>query len=385
MYDLLLSNGRVIDPSQELDRCTNIAFQDGKVSAIDVSADSPTKQMMDVTDCLVTPGLIDLHTHIYWGGTSIGVDPNKIAQQSGCTTLVDAGTAGAGNVRGFHQHVIEPARPRILAFLNIAFPGIYAFSQNVMVGECSDLRLLSQRDCLKAAQSHSQLIVGIKARVGHVAGGASGVAPLDMALEVATEAGVPVMAHLDFPPPSREEVLNRLREGDILTHCYRPFPNAPVSGAGDIYREVMEARDRGVIFDIGHGMGSFAFKTARLMLEKDVLPDTISSDVHDLCRGGPAYDLLVTMTKFMALGMPLDQIIERTTLAPAQALRRPDLGTLKPGMPADASVLQIQNGSYSLEDCVGEKILARQKLLAKGTVVEGRWQPSESTAELPTS
>ena len=109
MYDLLLSNGRVVDPSQELDRCTNIAFQDGKVAAIDVSADSPTKQMMDVTDCLVTPGLIDLHTHIYWGGTSIGVDPNKIAQQSGCTTLVDAGTAGAGNVRGFHQHVIETA------------------------------------------------------------------------------------------------------------------------------------------------------------------------------------------------------------------------------------------------------------------------------------
>ena len=167
------------------------------------------------------------------------------------------------------------------------------------------------------------------------------MAPLDIAIEVAEEVGLPVMAHLDHPPPSRLEVLSRLRRGDIITHCFRPFPNAPVAADGRIREEVMEARRRGVVFDIGHGGGSFGFRTAERMLEAGFLPDVISSDVHALSVNGPAFDQLVTMSKFLALGVELGPVIRASTAAPAAALGRDDLGRLtrrrgrRRGDPAD--------------------------------------------------
>src|SRR5207302_7837170 len=187
----------------------------------------------------------------------------------------------------------------------------------VAVGECADLRLLDPRECVRVIRANHDVIAGVKVRVGRNAGGASGVAPLDIALEVAEETGLPVMAHLDNPPPSRLEVLSRLRRGDILTHCFRPFPNAPVHGDGRIREEVLEARRRGVVFNIGHGGGSFGFRTAEAMLDAGFLPDVISSDVHALSIDGPAFDQLVTMSKFLALGMPLGQIVAAATAAPA--------------------------------------------------------------------
>ena len=178
--------------------------------------------------------------------------------------------------------MIEPSPLRIVPFLNVSFPGIFAFSPSVMVGECADLRLFDPRECVRVIAANRDLIAGVKVRVGRGAGGASGVAPLDIALEVAEEAGLPVMAHLDYPPPSRLEVLSRLRRGDILTHCFRPFPNAPVQADGQPREEVIAARERGVIFDIGHGGGSFGFGTAEAMLAAGFLPDVISSDVHTI-------------------------------------------------------------------------------------------------------
>ena len=150
---------------------------------------------------VVAPGLIDLHTHVYWGGTSLGVDAAEVARRSGTTTFVDAGSAGPGNFHGFRRHVIEPSPVRILPFLNVSFPGIFAFGPSVMVGECADLRLIDPRECVRVIAANRDLIAGVKVRVGRGAGGASGVAPLDIALEVAEEAGLPVMAHLDHPPP----------------------------------------------------------------------------------------------------------------------------------------------------------------------------------------
>src|SRR5262249_33430299 len=161
------------------------------------------------------------------------------------------------------------------------------------------------RECVRVVETNRDLIAGVKVRVGRNAGGTSGVAPLDIALEVAGATGLPVMAHLDNPPPSRLEVLTRLRRGDILTHCFRPLPTAPVDQDGRIREEVLEARRRGVIFDIGHGSGSFGFRTAEAMLTAGFLPDVISSDVHALSIRGPAFDQLVTMSKFLYLGMEL--------------------------------------------------------------------------------
>src|SRR6267143_3825217 len=265
MLDLILKGGRIIDPANGRYEIADIGFADGRVAALGPDLPLQGSQTVDARGLIVVPGLIDLHTHVYWGGTSLGVDAAELAPRSGTTTFVDAGSAGPGNFHGFRRHVIEPSPLRIIPYLNISFPGIFAFSASVMVGECADLRLLDPRECVRVIKANRDLIAGVKVRVGRNAGGSSGAAPLDMALEVAEEVGLPVMAHLDNPPPSRLEVLSRLRRGDILTHCFRPFPNAPVERDGQIREEVLEARRRGVIFDIGHGSGSFGFRTAEAM------------------------------------------------------------------------------------------------------------------------
>jgi dihydroorotase len=216
-------------------------------------------------------------------------------------------------------------------------------------------------------------------RVGRHASGTSGIVPLEIALEVADEVGLPVMAHIDHPPPSYEEVIARLRPGDILTHAFRPFPNAPIGPQGTVKREVLEARGRGVRFDIGHGRGSFAFKTARAMLAGGFLPDTISSDVHALCINGPAFDLITTMSKFVCLGLPLAGVIAASTVNAAMALKRPELGSPKPGSAGDATILALREGSFDYVDVVGEHMAGDRKIVSEGVVLGGRWwhpQPS---------
>jgi dihydroorotase len=299
--------------------------------------------------------------------------PSEVARCSGTTTFVDAGSAGPGIFHGFRRHVIEPSPLRIIPYLNVSFPGIFAVSAAVAVGECADLRLLDPRECVRVNGANRDLIAGVKVRVGRNAGGASGVAPLDIALEVAEETGLPVMAHLDNPPPSRLEVLTRLRRGDILTHCFRPFPNAPVQEDGQVREEVIEARRRGVIFDIGHGSGSFGFRTTEAMFTAGFLPDVISSDVHALSINGPAFDQLVTMSKFLCLGMGLTEVVRAGTAAPAAALGRTDIGSLQIGAVGDATVLELAEGNFDYRDVLGEVRAGRQRLKARGLVVGGRW------------
>jgi len=373
MAELVLRGGRVIDPASGRDETADVAFGDGKVTGVGPDLASSGAEIVDACGLLVVPGLIDLHTHVYWGGTSLGVDAAEVARQSGTTTFVDAGSAGPGNFHGFRRHVIEPSPLRIIPFLNISFPGIFAFGASVMVGECADLRLLDLRECVRVIKANRDLIAGVKVRVGRNAGGASGAAPLDMALEVAEESGLPVMAHLDNPPPSRLEVLSRLRRGDILTHCFRPFPNAPVEGRGRVREEVLAARQHGVIFDIGHGSGSFGFRTAEAMLAAGFFPDVISSDVHSLSINGPAFDQLVTMSKFLSLGMELVEVIRASSAGPAAVLGRADIGRLEIGAAGDATLLELAEGEFDYRDVLGETRSGRWRLKARGLVVAGRW------------
>jgi dihydroorotase len=372
MYDLVLKGGRVLDPGQGTDAVLDVGFAAGKVAALGADL-GPARETRDVAGLIVVPGLIDLHTHVYWGGTSLGVEPDAYARASGITTLVDAGSAGPGNILGFRKHVIERAAVRILPFLHISFPGIFAFHRALNVGESEDMRLLDQRLCLAAAREHADLVVGIKVRVGRNASGWSGVAPLDMALEVAEHAGLPVMAHLDQPPPYRTEVMARLRAGDILTHCYRPFPNTPVAPDGRVHADVRAARSRGVIFDIGHGRGSFGFETAMAMLRDGFMADVISSDVHAVSIDGPAYDLLVTMSKFLALGVALPEVIRAVTVNAARAIRKQDRGTLAPGSLGDATMLAIETGRFEFRDVLDEAMIGAQRLRCRGVVLDGRW------------
>jgi dihydroorotase len=373
-YDLILRGGRVVDPSQKLDAVTDVGLSAGKVARIGAGLQAAAStDIRDVSGRIVTPGLIDLHTHVYWGGTSLGIDAEDFCRSSGVTTAVDTGSAGPGNFAGFRKHVIERSEVRILAYLHVSFAGIYAFSPRVMVGESEEIRLMAPIDAAEVANANRDIIVGIKVRVGARASGRSGTVPLDIALQVADEVGLPLMAHIDEPPPSYEEVLARLRPGDILTHAFRPFPNSPATAQGTVKRAVIEARQRGVLFDIGHGKGSFAFKTARAMLANGFLPDTISSDVHALCINGPAFDQVTTMSKFLCLGMPLTQVIAASTVNAAFALKRPELGSLKPGSVGDATILSVKEGRFDYVDVVGEQLTGDRRIVSEGVVLAGRW------------
>ena len=368
-YDLVLKGGRVVDPSQGIDRVADVAFEKGRVAA--VGANLAAKDTRDCAGLIVTPGLIDLHTHVYWGGTSLGVDVDDYARQSAVTTSVDTGSAGPGNFPGFRAHVIERAKSRVLVYLHVSFAGIYAFSPTIMVGESHDMRLMAAREAVAVARANPDCVIGIKVRVGRHASGPSGIQPLEVALDVADATGLPVMVHIDEPPPTYADVVGRLRKGDVLTHCFRPFPNAPCHADGTVRAAVLAARARGVLFDIGHGMGSFSWDTARKMVAAGFWPDTISSDVHAMCIQGPAWDLLRTMTKFLALGMPLAEVVARTTVNPAAAVRRHDLGTFAVGSVGDASVFALEDRPIDLEDVQGEIVAHPQRLSARAMVIGG--------------
>lgn len=372
-FDLVLRRGRVLDPGQGLDRVTDVAFRSGRVAAVgDGLAEQGAASVLDVAGQLVIPGIIDFHAHVYWGGTSLGIDADALARRSGTTTWLDVGSAGAGNIEGFRRHVIEPAETHILAYLHVSFAGIFGFSREVMVGESWDLRLLDPLVCARVAMAHPNIIRGIKVRIGANTSGANGIAPLMLALEAAELAGLPVMCHIDRPPPRLDEVVAALRPGDILTHAFRPAPNAPVLPDGSVREAVLAARARGVMFDIGHGMGSFAFATAEPMLAAGFLPDVISSDVHALCIDGPAFDNLVTMSKFLGLGMPLAEVVRAVTTTPARLLARPDLGSLAAGAAGDATILRIEEGGFDQVDVTGAVCRLPRRFGLRAVVLGGR-------------
>jgi len=373
-FDLLIRGGRVIDPATGQDGTADLGVTGGRITASQPGLpDDNARAVIDAGGCLVTPGLIDLHAHVYWGGTSLGVDPDAMAAPSGVTTFVDAGSAGAGNFMGFRAHVIAPSRVRVLAFVNIAFPGIFGFSGRVMVGECGIPALLDPVEAAACLAEHADIAIGVKVRTGAIAGAGTDILPLVRAIETAERAGLPVMAHIDKPPPGRAAVLERLRRGDVLTHCYRPAPNAPTDEEGRVLAEMEAARARGVLFDIGHGMGSFSFDVARAMLAQGFPPDVISSDLHLFCANGPAFDLAVCLSKFRALGLGLMETIAAATTRPAEWLGRPELGTLAAGTPADIALFREEPGEVTLTDSTGRAETGTARLVPQGIVAGGRW------------
>ncbi|HEV7277392.1 MAG TPA: amidohydrolase/deacetylase family metallohydrolase [Devosiaceae bacterium] len=352
-FDLVLRGGRVLDERNGVDGVLDVAIRDGRIAALGRDLAVGTAAVRDVAGAIVCPGLIDIHTHVYHKATSLSVDPALIAHRSAITTLVDAGSAGAGNYDGFRDYVMAHSPHRILAFLNISFPGIFGFDKNLFIGEAALAEMLPVDRCVAKIEANRDRIIGVKVRIGGPATGDLGLGALRLALEAADAAGLPLMAHIGGPPPSYADVVEMLRPGDILTHCYRPDPNSALGPDGRILPAVRAARERGVLFDIAHGMGAFGYASAEAALDDNFPPDLISSDVHVISVEGPAFDLLHTMSKLLNCGLPLPDVIGMSTSRPALAVRRPDLGHLAVGAAADISVLREVESTYVFADVTG--------------------------------
>lgn len=349
----------------------DLAIVDGRIEAIGQVDRLAGDLDMDASGSMIVPALTDLHTHIYWGATSLGVKPEAVARRSGTGVFVDAGSAGAGNFEGLNEFIFAPSPFHTFAYLNISFPGIFGFSRRVMVGECEDARLLDVESCIEAARRYSREIVGIKVRAGKKAAGQNGQLALEIALGVAETLDLPVMCHVDLSPPTIEAVLSQLRPGDIVTHCCRPEPNSAVRG-GHVIEAAWSARERGVKFDIGHGMGGFSFKVCREMLADGFVPELISSDIHSLSVDGPAFDVLTTVNKLVALGVDTEAALRAATQTPAETIRRAELGRIRRGEQANLALLQWTQEPWSFVDAENENLKVERRLTCRGLIVKGQ-------------
>lgn len=354
-YDLVLKGGRVLDERNGLDGLFDVAIKAGKIAAVAAAIDPQGSKVSDVTGCIIAPGLIDIHTHVYHKATSLSVDPGFIARRSACTTLVDAGSAGAGNYDGFRDYVMVHSPYRIFAYLNISFPGIFGFDKDVSIGEATARNMLPVHRCVETIEANRDRIVGVKVRIGGIVTGDLGLGALELALEAANAVDLPLMTHIGTPPPSYSDVVDMLRPGDILTHCYRPDPNSAIGPDGKVLDAVWQARERGVLFDIAHGMGAFGYDTTEAALKDGFKPDLISSDVHVIAVEGPGYDMLHTMSKLLNCGLTLPEVIGMSASRPALAIQRPELGQLGVGVPADITVLRQYDSDYVFSDVVGTR------------------------------
>jgi len=386
-FDLILQGGRVVDPRSGLDGLRDVGVLDGVIAAVEPKIDSSAAaQVRQVAGKIVCPGLIDIHTHVYDKATPLGVDPGYLSRRSVVSTLVDAGSAGAGNFIGLRDYVMAPARLRILAFLNISFPGIFAFGHDVMFGEARIPELLAVKPCAAMIEANRDHLVGVKVRLGEATSGDVGMKALELAIEVAEQTDLPVMTHIGTPPPTYDEILARLRPGDILTHCFRPAPNAPVREGGGVLDALVTARKRGVLFDIGHGAGAFGFLSAEAAIASGFPPDIISSDAHTLSIDGPAYDLLHTMSKLVNCGIPLAEVIGMASDAPALAMKRPELGHLGVGAVADISVIAEVEREFEFRDVQGltrpgAMVLEPDVLIVGGVAIEPEARPFENASK----
>lgn len=271
---------------------------------------------------------------------------------------------------------------RIFAFLNISFPGIFGFDKGVSIGEATLRSMLPVEKCVEKVEANRDRIIGVKVRIGGIVTGELGLGALELALEAANAVGLPLMTHIGTAPPSYADVVDMLRPGDILTHCYRPDPNSAIGPDGKVIDAVLKARERGVLFDIAHGMGAFGYESTEAALKDGFPPDLISSDVHVIAVDGPGYDLLHTMSKLLNCGLSLPEVIGMSANRPALAIQRPELGHLGVGAVADITVLKQYDSNYVFEDVVGKRrqgssLLQPVSVYLGGKVMEVSRRPFE--------
>jgi dihydroorotase len=371
-YDLLLQGGHVIDPRSGTSAVRDVAIADGRIAAIAPKIDpADAFRVVDVSGLYVTPGIVDMHVHVFAGtgekGSYAGdnsVYPDGFTLRVGVTTVVDAGCAGWRNFADFKDRIVDRSRTRVLAFLNIVGHGMRGGKLE------QDLADMEARPTGEMALRHKGLIVGIK--TAHYEG--PEWAPVARAVEAGEIAGVPVMVDFGANRPERpitELLGKKLRPGDIYTHCYSGL-RGELTEAGHVNPGMIEGRKRGVLFDVGHGGGSFAWYVAVPAIKEGFLPDTISTDLHIGSMNAGMKDQLNVMSKFLALGLSLEDVVARSTWNPARAIHREDLGQLSVGAPADVTVLRLQAGRFGFVDSFGGRLKGDRKLVCELTLRDGK-------------
>jgi dihydroorotase len=368
-FDLLLAGGRVVDPRNSRDGLFDVAIKAGKIAAVKPSIQpSRAREVFDVRGMIITPGLVDIHTHLFFNGGNPGawagdasVPPDAFSFRSGVTTMVDAGSSGWRNFEIFRATVIDHAKTRVLALVNIAGFG--------MVSDLIEQGDFDPDAIARLAKNHKDVIVGIKSAHYQKPDWKS----VDQAVEAGTKANLPVMVDFGYFLPERpyyELVTKHLRRGDISTHMFRgPVPW--VDPAGKLYPYLLEARRRGIKFDVGHGGGSFVMRNAAGAFQNGFFPDSISSDLHTGSMNGAFMDMPSLMSKLMALGLPLLEAIRESTSTPAEVIGHPELGHIGVGSIADLAVFQLMQGDFGFRDNDNGKIVGKQRLLCELTLKDG--------------
>ncbi len=359
MYDLLLKNGTIVDPTTNTNKVADLAISGSQITAVlDANSETYSRRVLDVTGHYVMPGFIDLHVHVFSGVTHYGVDVDPTCLGRGVTTALDAGSSGALTFPGFRQFVIDVSQTRMFAMLNISALGLVPNAiSGVEMGELEDLRYVDVKEATRVIEANRDKILGIKIRLSDnlAAGGQNEMPALLRAREAADAVGLPVMIHTPLSSLSMQQILNELRPGDVLTHSFHGHRCGILDSDMNVLPEIRKKVDEGLLLDIGHGQGSFTFEVARSAMSQGVLPHTISSDLHAYNLNGPVFDLVTTINKFLHLGMDLDEAIRRVTTIPAQFLKmESEIGTLQPGAVADIVVTEMMEGSFEFTDAFGE-------------------------------
>jgi len=378
-FDLVIKGGDVLDPSQSLRGKRDIGIRFGLVEAVE--ADIPAARALRVLEAngkLVTPGLVDLHSHVYPYGSAIGIPADELVTHQCTTTCVSAGDAGANNFAAFRRHIVAQTRTRLYAFIHIANTGLTPFP----VAELYNIDFAQVDACAKAIAENADIALGAKVRMSENVIAKHGIEPLRRAIMACEQSGTggKVMVHIGGVESGKlmSDILDMLRPGDILTHAYSGAPNnagafTNIVQDGKLLPAALAAKQRGVIFDVGHGGGSFDYTVAEVAIPNGCPPDTISSDIHVFSGNSPGMPYLVwVMSKFMAMGYTLEQVVAMTTTAPAKIINRmPKLGTLQVGAPGDVSIMELVEGPVSFVDTRNNKREGKAYLKPVQTVTGG--------------
>ncbi len=382
-WDLLIRGGTLIDPAQSIAAPRDVAFSRGTVAAVSETLAGAATEVIDATGALVTPGLIDIHAHVYHG-LYIGRHADQTSLVNGVTTVVDAGSAGWMTLPGLRDYVIPTYRTRVYAFLHIGATGL---TINRITPELGDITFAQVEEAARAVTENRALVLGIKVRIAHGATGPGNQAnareALRRARQAADMAGVRLMVHVSDTPIPLPEILDHLREGDIATHIFNGNAEQVLGPDGRVRGEVRRARERGVVLDVGHASVHCDVNVARRAIGEGLLPTTLSTDLHTPPPGRIVYNLRGLMSKFLALGMTLEDVIASVTTRAAAAIgRSAELGSLAPGMAGDAVVLDLEDGRFTFVDGGGNEVKASRRFRTRHVIREGRRLPAAHADQL---